>query len=544
MNTRTDNKLRAGRLNADDFSQFKSMLCDIELNLSVWDSNGTVVLPLESFCDFCRTIDSAGGDCCELARGLAGRCVSLDAPQHVRAANGCCVLGVPIHQKRRVLGAAVTCFPPVESLDEEFLCQLCSWLKLDREVITRQAKLVVRHKVSQAEDFLSLMNWGFEQWQHRRTAEKELENLSVNLATTYEELSLLYRVSGYMRVSQAQDEFLQSVCNELIDVMNIEASVAVVFAHPAGEEDELMFAGECSLSDSQLRTLVLDDLAPRFWSDSRGLVLNKYHPHGSLQGVTAVRNVIATPLVTDDEHLGVLIGMNKSGEFDSVDLKLINAIASQASVFLSNNRLYADLQELLMGVLHALTATIDAKDSYTCGHSQRVALLSKRLAEECGFGADRVQQVYLAGLLHDIGKIGVPEAILCKKGKLTDEEYEAMKHHPAIGAKILGGIRQLDHVITGILNHHERPDGRGYPNGLRGDDVPIEGMILALADGFDAMTSDRTYRKGLPISEAVEEIHRNCGTQFDVELAEKFLAIDLEEFVQEIRRPAKMVFPT
>jgi HD-GYP domain-containing protein (c-di-GMP phosphodiesterase class II) len=241
------------------------------------------------------------------------------------------------------------------------------------------------------------------------------------------------------------------------------------------------------------------------------------------------------PLISDRKPIGVLIGFNKcSGDFDSIDLKLISSIGSQTAIFLEYSRLYADMEDLLMGVLHAMTASIDAKDPYTCGHSQRVALISKRLAEACDLSADRVQRIYLAGLLHDVGKIGVPESLLRKPGKLTPEEYDMVKNHPVIGAKILGGIRQLEDVLVGIIAHHERLDGKGYPNGLKGEAVPLEGRILGLADCFDAMTSDRTYRKRLSLEETAEEIRRNVGTQLDAVLVEKLLSMDLKVFMDEL----------
>jgi putative nucleotidyltransferase with HDIG domain len=201
--------------------------------------------------------------------------------------------------------------------------------------------------------------------------------------------------------------------------------------------------------------------------------------------------------------------------------------------------LYADLQDLLMGVLHALTATIDAKDPYTCGHSQRVAMLSKLLAQRVGFPPAKVQELYLAGLLHDIGKIGVPEQVLCKEGRLTDEEYGSMKRHPSIGAKILQGIRQLDEVIVGILTHHERPDGKGYPQRLSGAQVPIEGRIVGLADVFDAMTSDRTYRKAMQLNVVLAEIRRCAGTQFDPLLVDLLMTFDFTKLMKDLHQTSQ-----
>jgi len=131
----------------------------------------------------------------------------------------------------------------------------------------------------------------------------------------------------------------------------------------------------------------------------------------------------------------------------------------------------------------------------------------------------------MAGLLHDVGKIGVPEAVLQKAGRLTNEEFEQMKRHPGVGAKILADIKQVEDIIPGVLHHHERYDGKGYPAGLSGQEIPLMGRIICLADCFDAMTSNRTYRRALPLEVALCEIRRCSGTQFDPTLAESFLRI-------------------
>jgi putative two-component system response regulator len=141
-----------------------------------------------------------------------------------------------------------------------------------------------------------------------------------------------------------------------------------------------------------------------------------------------------------------------------------------------------------------------------------------------------VEKTYMAGLLHDVGKIGVPEPILQKAGKLTVEEFDVMKKHPGIGAKILGDVPQLEDVIPGVLCHHERYDGKGYPHGLAGKDIPQIGRIICLADCFDAMTSNRTYRKALPIEVAMAEIRRCAGTQFDPAISEIFLKFTPDQF--------------
>ena len=168
-------------------------------------------------------------------------------------------------------------------------------------------------------------------------------------------------------------------------------------------------------------------------------------------------------------------------------------------------------------------------------------MISRRLAETIGFDTKRVHRIYLAGLLHDIGKIGVPEAVLCKAGKLTDDEYTQMKNHPLLSARILGGIRQLDDVIPGILCHHERLDGKGYPNGFSRDKLSMDSLIVGLADSFDAMTSDRIYRKALPLDVVRKEIEDNAGLQFEPSLVVEFLSWDLNALLSELNEPAETV---
>ncbi len=243
------------------------------------------------------------------------------------------------------------------------------------------------------------------------------------------------------------------------------------------------------------------------------------------------KQLLAVPLQRQDQVLGCLFALDKGcGDFDSVDSKLLNSIANESAIYLENSMLFDGVHGLMMGLLHSLTSAVDAKDAYTCGHSERVALLSRRLASESGLPEAEIERVYMAGLLHDVGKIGVPEAVLQKPGKLTPEEFEQMKKHPEIGARILQDIKQVKDILPGVLYHHERFDGKGYPSGLAGENIPLMGRILCLADCFDAMTSNRTYRKALPLEVALIEIRRCSGTQFDPRLAEAFIKIGCEEF--------------
>lgn len=177
--------------------------------------------------------------------------------------------------------------------------------------------------------------------------------------------------------------------------------------------------------------------------------------------------------------------------------------------------------QLQLATAIMLAEALDLRDAGTARHSETVAALAERMAAELGLPADQVERVRLAGLLHDVGKIGISDAVLCKPGKLTDEEWQEMRRHPEIGARLLPGDALSD-ISEWVIAHHERPDGKGYPRGLAGDAIPLEARILAVADAYEAMTADRPYRAGMPAEEARDELTRCSGTQFDPDVVRAF----------------------
>jgi len=251
------------------------------------------------------------------------------------------------------------------------------------------------------------------------------------------------------------------------------------------------------------------------------------------------QNLLITPLHVEGKQLGILYGAGNNDQgsgFSTIDSKLCASLGSSLSIYLKNLLLFEDMHSMFLGTLHALSITIDAKDSYTQGHSERVALISKQLAKAAGLDDPTVERIYLSALVHDVGKIGVPEAVLTKPGKLTNEEYGLVKKHPETGARILEGIRQMQDLIPGVMHHHESWDGRGYPDGLAGHDIPLFGRIIGLADAFDAMSSDRTYRNAMPMNKVLDEVRRCSGTQFDPELVEIFLTLDFTQYLDMIEQ--------
>lgn len=238
-------------------------------------------------------------------------------------------------------------------------------------------------------------------------------------------------------------------------------------------------------------------------------------------------SVICAPLTAKDEVIGTITMANKLDEtpFCAEDLELLSTIAAQASVAIKNARLYEEQQSTYLNTVQALVSAIEASDAYTRGHSERVTRYSLALARHIGLSADSVKKLEQAAILHDIGKIGVDIALLHKKGKLSLEDIDILHQHPAIGVRILEPIHFLNNVLKIIEQHHERYDGKGYPHGIDGKDQLIEARILAVADTYDAITSDRPYRKALSHEIALQEIADHAGTQFDPEVAEAFFQL-------------------
>ena len=258
-------------------------------------------------------------------------------------------------------------------------------------------------------------------------------------------------------------------------------------------------------------------LAEKILSRMRGSML------GSPQGLTASTGVAEFPgnasdsaelvAVTDRAlQAAKALGRDRAVIYSPEVTSTVGAVAGKRSV---------ESQAQLATVL-SLAEALDQRDSYTAQHSQTVGLLCEMMARELGLDEGRVQRVRLAGILHDIGKIGVPDSILGKPGKLTDDEMDQMRRHPEMGARILASD-ELDDVRGWILAHHERPDGSGYPKGLTFEEIPLEAAILAVGDAYEAMTSDRVYRRSIGHKAARNELRRAAGTQFDERVVDALL---------------------
>lgn len=249
-------------------------------------------------------------------------------------------------------------------------------------------------------------------------------------------------------------------------------------------------------------------------------------PH-IIQGIDGEPNIMAVPLKIRSNVFGILVSLIRSGgrRFSEKDLYFLHFLTEKASFLIENLALYENIHENLFSTLYAFVETIEARDPYTRQHSARVTNYSISIAKALGCTQEEIEILTVAGNLHDIGKIGIPDNILLKPDRLTDSEYEVIKKHPDIGSNIIGHFDMWSQEQQIIRHHHERWDGNGYPAGLRGEEIPFLSRILAVADVYDALTSDRSYRNRLGDEGAVRIIKENAGTQFDAKIVDTFVAL-------------------
>ena len=242
-----------------------------------------------------------------------------------------------------------------------------------------------------------------------------------------------------------------------------------------------------------------------------------------------VSSMVLLPLVSKGCSLGCLQLINKQdgSQFGNRDLRLCATFASQAAVIIDNRILFDKQEKLMLSLIRALSSALDARDPHTKGHSERVSQLALLMAQKIEMEQEQQEILQQAALLHDVGKIGIRDNVLLDTGPLDEEKWQIMKSHPVIGAQIIQQIEPrsvMEKIYDGVMYHQEKYDGSGYPCGLRGKEIPQVARIIAIADAFDAITSDRPYRKGKSSQEALEEIKKCAGKHFDPQLVEVFLA--------------------
>lgn len=338
----------------------------------------------------------------------------------------------------------------------------------------------------------------------------------------------------------------ENVLSELRELIGAQAILLVSSPETASSDDRTAAGIETRLVEfghADVPPSVFRELVDRF-----GRAARVQPAIGNLGGCdsastpgTSLQSFVLAPVATNTDHFGWLLAVNKQShaagisehwkrsrggsselEFGTIEAGLMKAAGILLAAHARNAMLFRQKEALMVGVVRALINSIDAKDPYTFGHSDRVALMTKRLAQELGYDAESCEQFLLTGLLHDIGKIGVPDSVLQKPGKLTEAEFDLIKKHPAIGHNILKHLDQLHYVLDGVLHHHESYDGRGYPQQLAGEQIPMAARIIAVADAYDAMTSCRPYRQAMPCEKAEAILKEHAGKLWDARVVQAF----------------------
>ena len=385
----------------------------------------------------------------------------------------------------------------------------------------------------------------------------QLSTFASQISAEQEELVWLRQLACNLELSESgnsTEHIAQSVLPSLCQLIRAEA---VIFVRDVAldsadlELPSVWQTGSAQLSRSTVLKLV-SELSEQV--SDRPVVMNNWnsshkvtHAHSDLPG--HVDSCLLVPVATGSGRLGWLIAANKyarmameptrasgalqagcprhldqikDAEFGTFEASLLNATAVILAAHGKNCSLFREKELLLKGVIRSMINAIDAKDSYTCGHSDRVAEFAKLIAQELNLPADECERIHMTGLLHDVGKIGVPDEVLNKPGRLTESEFEQIKQHPVIGYEILRHLENLDYVLPGVLHHHEAVDGSGYPHGLAGDAIPLEAKIPAVADAYDAMTSNRPYRRGMPSAKAEQILKDGIDQQWDADCVAAF----------------------
>jgi putative nucleotidyltransferase with HDIG domain len=347
------------------------------------------------------------------------------------------------------------------------------------------------------------------------------------------ELTHLMETSQYISTEEPLSNILQQFSRVLADTLKV-SHCRMVMINEDGKTLELK--GEYPIQPSEASATTVcnkKEECPNLWKviNLKDFLLLKNsdslkEPELTMLGMQGAKSALCVPIMNREKVHGVVVLCERLSEerepIDAKKIRLCQAMVSQMGVAVEIGKLYEILVDQLMETVLAMAETVEKKSPWTAGHSKRVTQYALMLAEELGWQKESLEELRIAGLLHDIGKIGVPGSILNKVGKLSEEEYPIIKRHPEDGAQILSRIRMLRPYIPIIRYHHEWMDGNGYPDGLRGSEIPLGARILAIADAYDAMTADRPYRQGFPKEEAVQRLVKAAGTQFDPELVDAF----------------------
>jgi len=348
--------------------------------------------------------------------------------------------------------------------------------------------------------------------QEKLSAVVRMLNLSKGLGSQLNHVAVVEEFLSHLRENFSPD----AICLLLPEMMGHRPTLVQGRLLEANEVLRLFVTRLCDKILNQGRSYLLDQLTLRKSNFNPAIFPNGF-PY----------SVMAVPLDLPHKRIGsiALVRDESNAIYHEQDLQLLGVFASHTASSLQNSHLYSRLRTMNQDVIRSFAQAVEVKDQYTRGHSERVADYACRLGQSIGLAAKELERLQIAGMLHDIGKIGIPDHILNKPGALTEDEYENMKRHSSMGREILGQVSAMSDVTDIIYHHHERVDGLGYPDGLSGDAVPFLARIICLVDSYEAMTSNRAYRQSLPLDKVMYALDRGAGSQWDKDLTLAWMSI-------------------
>ncbi len=357
--------------------------------------------------------------------------------------------------------------------------------------------------------------------------ERKLSLATQKLAARNKELSAIFRLSETIGSERQINRLCERTAEEIRSALDVETVCILLLDEQTGDLVTATSLRGGSVGGYHPRVKVGDGLLWQSMKTGKALLLPGSAAASQFEGHQAGQAGIAIPIRTRGKTLGVIYSCGKkNGQgFTVRERNMLCGIANQAAFALDNATLYHDLENLFVGIAWSFASALDAKSPWTAGHSKRVTQYSVAIAEEMGHAAEFLNSIQTCGLLHDIGKIAISEMLLDKPGAITRQERLAIAEHASQGAKILEHIDTFQPLLPGIRHHHERWDGHGFPDKLRGSEIPLMARMLAVADTYDAMTSDRPYRQRRNRVEAIAEIERCSGSQFDPHIVEAFIEV-------------------
>lgn len=351
----------------------------------------------------------------------------------------------------------------------------------------------------------------------------------IEIKKRLDELKTLYEIGSILVSSLEQHIIRRQVVEAIAKLMNVEAGSLLMIDE---EKKELYFEvalGEKGDEVKEIRLNLGEGIAGWVAEHGQSVVVPdvvndvRFSKKADDKTKFVTKNILCVPVKIRGKVIAVLEAVNKiDGSFTDNDISLLEMFSNQVAIALDNARLYSEIKETFIATIEALAEAIEKRDPYTGGHTRRVLNYSLAIAKYLSISNEDKEILKFSAILHDIGKIGIDDNILCKTLPLRKEEAEVMKRHTIYGSDILDHVKQLKALIPGMFAHHERPDGKGYPIGLVGDEIPLIARIISVADAYDAITTDRPYRKGLSPDDAVNEIRRCGGTQFDKDVVDAF----------------------